>query len=605
MNRLLKSTILGFLATCLVVNGLAQNIRPVTGDADLSVFASASNHHVRFTAASSVVQMRLEAYDLRGRKIFDNELRGGNVMDWHLETGQGQTLADGSYLCLITVKSLSGRMTQKIASISVNNTDVSMQVIDASQVPPQLAEAIGPLQEDASVVVLKENETQTGTLIAHNGEEGQIVRGQGALSFRIGDFFRGKDAEQMRLTPEGNLGIGIAHPQVRLDVDGLIRTNQGIVFPDGTVQYSAASRTFGAASLNPGSSKNKNARGQEHPDDLSPNISGTGTTGTIAKWLDGPAGVLSDSNLTEVTGSIGINGLPDTRFKLDVNGTTRLRGSNPAFNLEGLRPGGNKWVFQTVDDDGRFRVFGQDNVNPGIERLTISLSTGNMGIGATAPNTKLTVWTPSAGGVQEGIRINNPVGFIGNNNGSALVFSQDRSPSENFVDAKIVGAQELADTSGNAYLAFSTKSAGAVSEKMRVTGIGRVGIGTTSPQAALEVRGDVRLGSNGQLFAPASGENLRIVRGYIDKNGDIKAGSGFSVFHTDAGIYDIVFSPPFTGLPAIVATVDLCDSVQSCSQTFLIHTDSVTTSFVRFFVWKEIGVSLESQPFHFIAIGAR
>ena len=95
MSRLHKSTILGFLATCLVVNGLAQN-GPVSGDADLSVFASASNQHVRFTAPSSVVQMRLEAYDLRGRKIFDNELRGGNVMDWHLETGQGQTLADGS-----------------------------------------------------------------------------------------------------------------------------------------------------------------------------------------------------------------------------------------------------------------------------------------------------------------------------------------------------------------------------------------------------------------------------------------------------------------------------------------------------------------------------
>ena len=96
MSRLLKSTILGFLATCLVVNGLAQNIRPVSGNADPSVFASASKQHVRFTAPSSVVQMRLEAYDLRGRKIFDNELRGGNVMDWHLETGQGQTLADGS-----------------------------------------------------------------------------------------------------------------------------------------------------------------------------------------------------------------------------------------------------------------------------------------------------------------------------------------------------------------------------------------------------------------------------------------------------------------------------------------------------------------------------
>jgi len=44
-----------------------------------------------------------------------------------------------------------------------------------------------------------------------------------------------------------------------------------------------------------------------------------------------------------------------------------------------------------VDDDGRFRLFGQDNVNPGVERLTISLSTGNVGIGATAPTATLDV----------------------------------------------------------------------------------------------------------------------------------------------------------------------------------------------------------------------
>src|SRR5439155_3718815 len=98
-------------------------------------------------------------------------------------------------------------------------------------------------------------------VIAHDGTDGQMVRGRGALSFRIGDFFSGKDAEQMRLTPQGNLGIGITNPAVRLDVDGLIRASQGIVFPDGSIQYSASRKTFGAESLRPGQSQKKTAQG--------------------------------------------------------------------------------------------------------------------------------------------------------------------------------------------------------------------------------------------------------------------------------------------------------------------------------------------------------
>jgi hypothetical protein len=138
----------------------------------------------------------------------------------------------------------------------------------------------------------------------------------------------------------------------------------------------------------------------------------------------------------------------------------------------------------------------------------LALSTGAVGIGTTGPNTKLTVWTPSATGVQEGIRINNPVGFTGSGHGSSLVFSQDRSPDENMINATIQGVQELENSSQNGYLAFGTKSGpgfgapSTLSEKMRISGAGNVGIGTTNPLERLEVDGNIL--ATGDVILPGA-----------------------------------------------------------------------------------------------------
>ena len=240
-----------FVLLCLAT-ALAQNDSAKSDKRDaLTITASASGEHVRLTAPSSVVQIRLEVYNSTGKKLFDNEVRGGNVVDWLLQDGQAERLADDTYLCVVTVKSISGKLIQRIGSVTVEKSAASVQAVESSQMTAQQSEAVGPVEENASLMVLKEDETQTGTVIAHNGTEGQLIRGQGALSFRLGDFYSGKDREQMRLTEEGNLGIGITNPQVRLDVDGVIRASQGIIFPDGTTQYSAASKTLGAKSTMP------------------------------------------------------------------------------------------------------------------------------------------------------------------------------------------------------------------------------------------------------------------------------------------------------------------------------------------------------------------
>src|SRR5262245_21246094 len=200
MRRLFQTA-----ATLIVINVLVSTAgAQETSSSKTAVAAFASNDRVRFTAPSSVVQIRLEVYNPSGTKIFDNELRGGNVLDWSVTDGQAERLSPGSYLCVVTTKGLSGRITQKLAALRVAENVVSLHAVELSEVTPQQAQAIGPLEENASLVVLREDDVKTPTVVAHNGEEGQITRGRGALSFRIGDFFTGKDTEQMRLTTEGN-----------------------------------------------------------------------------------------------------------------------------------------------------------------------------------------------------------------------------------------------------------------------------------------------------------------------------------------------------------------------------------------------------------------
>ena len=361
----------------------------------LTVTATASTDRVRFTAPSSVIQIRIEVYNSTGKKLFDNELRGGNVLDWHLLDGQAEEIADDSYLCVITVKSLSGKLTQRIGSVRVEKNTAIVQAATASQMTAQQTESIGPVEDNASVVVLKEGETQTATVIAHNGTEGQLIRGQGALSFRLGDFFAGIDKEQMRLTEEGNLGIGTATPQARLDVAGMNRTD-GLILPDGSILTSVApiaglpdgSPDLNGTIANLGRKKN----GQIHTEAFG-QISGDGTANAIAKFTG--ANSIANSALVEVNGNVGI-GTANPGGQLHIFGTATtdvfagmgpdvINGPALNFGYAGFSFGRGAGFFNVRPDASAVSPnpslrFATANV----ERMIIT-NTGNIGIGTSNP----------------------------------------------------------------------------------------------------------------------------------------------------------------------------------------------------------------------------
>lgn len=115
------------------------------------------------------------------------------------------------------------------------------------------------------------------------------------------------------------------------------------------------------------------------------------------------------------------------------------------------------------------------------------------------------------------------------------------------------GAAVTAKSSGNVGIGTVTPV-----NRLSVAGsadvTGNLGVGTTAPAAKLDVRGNVRLGSTGQYSALGAQEDLRLVRGDIDGNGTIIRGTGFTVVRVSEGVYDVMFSPAFSGIPTVMAT---------------------------------------------------
>src|SRR6266496_3486809 len=393
-KQILCTLVFGLAVFCTAT---AQDNASLTAQrSSLTITAAASGERVRITAPSSIVQMHVEVFAASGEKLFDQEIRGGNVFDWHLQDGQAERVSAGDYVCVVTVKNIAGRITQKIGVVKVGEKDVALGPAEIAQLSPKQAQAVGPIEENSSWTILDNKENQTATVIAHDGTDGQIVRGRGAFSFRLGDFFSGNDTEQMRLTEEGNLGIGTAKPKFKLDVAGEIRARQGFVFNDG-------------------STLNVNDKGiltrTSADGTVTPNASGTGTLGRLAKWTDN-SGTLGDSVALDTGTGLQLTAAPDGLVDTNLlylnstNGTTGvLAGSTPnygAANGPFFAMRGNTYT-TFPNQRGLFTISAGNVANPQGDDGSVKFNTGGdqlrmvirpngrVGIGTNNPGAKLDV----------------------------------------------------------------------------------------------------------------------------------------------------------------------------------------------------------------------
>src|SRR5438552_9371863 len=301
--RLICLALISSISTLFTMSlALGQEVSRDPANKTQIITASVTPDGVRIAAPSAVVQLRLEVYDDAGQKLLDTGQPGGNVLDWHLQGGAGERVANGTYLCVVTIKNPSGQLTRKLGLVTVSAQSTTLRSAGIAELSPRQAQVVGPIEgEDEALAVVPAEDAPPVTVLANNGKEGQMIRGRGALSFRIGDFFSGTDQEQMRLTEEGNLGIGTAKPKAKLDVAGTIRAREGFAFSNGSTLNVSDQGALTLTSSN-GS--------------IVPNVSGTGTQNQIAKWTANP-GELGDSVVTETGGRVGI-GATNPNYKLVV-----------------------------------------------------------------------------------------------------------------------------------------------------------------------------------------------------------------------------------------------------------------------------------------------
>ncbi len=316
----------------------------------------------------------------------------------------------------------------------------------------------------------------------------------------------------------GQVGIGTSTPAAQLDINAL-GGGIAVIFRTNAANGFSGFNLYDSSNVLKGSVVYEGTSGSVFPGTL-----WIANRGTVA----GNDLVFATNNISErmritLAGNVGI-GTTTPQWLLNPTSATAsqlaLSAGAGVAQWAFRNAGGNLYLATTT-------VAGTATTS--LAAFSINGTTGNIGIGTSSPTYKLSV---------EDSQATNPLLYILNNdtsNAGNVWLSSKRASTgglgifrflgfdTNGVEKQFAGLQGRADTltagSYEGSLAFLTASAGgAISEKMRVTGTGNVGISTTSPFATFSV-----VGSSNSVVAIATsttaGSNTPIYQ--IDKTGHV------------------------------------------------------------------------------------
>ena len=251
-----RITVIAILALVLLTTNVqAQNPSATQPGSASSVTASVTAEGtVRVMAHGESLQIRMEIYSAAGNLVSDSGLRQGSIIDWK-QTDAAQPMTDGSYLVVVTVKDFKGNLTQRTTALSLQAGQVQLNAQKRDEVTTAQTQVIDSRRQgkkvtvnegDDAVSILREGKERAVVVTGHDGTNGQVTSTSGGLTLRTGNTFSNQETEQVRITPEGRVGIGTKNPEATLDVAGTIKTTS-IQFGDGTVIKSAKGIPDGSA----------------------------------------------------------------------------------------------------------------------------------------------------------------------------------------------------------------------------------------------------------------------------------------------------------------------------------------------------------------------
>ena len=369
----------------------------------------------------------------------------------------------------------------------------------------------------------------------------------------------------------GNVGIGEPSPTTKLHVAGTTTTDSlvlkrqiGLIAPTSTAgwNYSGGNMEFSGGNVGIGTTSPDGRLHVQNGGSFSGTVNSNnlgifakttaansvailsvvgGSSGVSYLTLGGDGAISFDDGRVSYDASdqsLGLWTNNAQRVTIDSSGKVGIGTDNPAMELHIAGAGGNGIRIEAGNNTSAVYLdfADSDDTNPGqitynhtgdylafrandAERMRIT-STGTVGIGTASPDARLDVagnvainvptdfW--ASGEVANHYGLHTPYGYIGSNGAYALsLFSNGyRNSSGGFTSLGINGNSTASGIelfpSGIIQFRTGTPTGTSVPERMRIDVSGNVGIGTTNPQAKLDVAGSIYAGGSDIYFTNTS-----------------------------------------------------------------------------------------------------